>query len=42
MALVGALSTQLLHEQYVRAFPVGHRELRIDREIDRLHSVVAS
>jgi asparagine synthase (glutamine-hydrolysing) len=42
MALVGALSAQLLHEQYVRAFPLGHRPLRIDREIDRLQSVAAS
>ena len=38
MALVGALSTQLVHHQYVRNRPRGDRSIRLGTDVDRLHS----
>jgi asparagine synthase (glutamine-hydrolysing) len=41
MALVGVLSTQLVHHQYVRERPVGKRRIALRTDIDRVHTVAA-
>jgi asparagine synthase (glutamine-hydrolysing) len=38
MALVGVLSTQLLHERYVRSRPSCDRTISLTTDIERLHT----